>query len=215
MVDRSDFQHIFLKFQAHVERFLDTKIKYVQSDWGGEYQHLHNQFFTSLCIGHLVSCPHTHQQNGSVERKHRHIVKTSLALLAHVGMLLKIWDEAFLTATYLLNRLPTRAIDNLSSLECLFKAPPNYSMLKIFGCACWSYLRPYNKCKLEFRSKPCVFLGYSSIHKGYKCLDMDVGHVYISRDVIFYEVVFPFSNPSSTVAKKLGGSSFDLNTNHL
>jgi hypothetical protein len=160
MDDRSDVQHIFLKFQAHVERFLDTKIKYVQSDWGGEYQHLHNQFLPHLVLVILFPA-HTHQQNGSVERKHCHILKTGLALLAHVGMLLKIWDEAFLTATYLINRLPTRVIDNLSSLEHLFKAPPNYSMLKIFGCACWSYLRPYNKCKLEFRSKPCVFLGYS------------------------------------------------------
>jgi hypothetical protein len=56
---------------------------------GGEYQKLHNQIFTSLGIAHRVSCPHTHQQNGSTERKHRHIVETGLALLAHVGVPLK------------------------------------------------------------------------------------------------------------------------------
>jgi hypothetical protein len=141
---------------------------------------LHNQFFTSLGIGHHVSCPHTHQQNVLVKRRHHHIVETGLVLLAHAGMPLKFWDEAFITATYLINSLPTRVIDNQSPLERLFKAPPNYSMLRIFGCACWPHLRPYNKCKLEFKSKPCVFLGYSSIHKGYKCLNMDMGHVYIS-----------------------------------
>jgi hypothetical protein len=128
-----------------------------------------------------VSCPHTHQQNGSAERKHRHIVETGLALLAHAAMPLKFWDEAFTTATYLINRLPTRVIDNLSPLQRLFKTPPNYSLLKIFGCACWPHLRPYNRHKLSFRSKPCVFIGYSSLHKGYKCLDMDSGRVYISR----------------------------------
>jgi hypothetical protein len=67
MVDRTDVQHIVLTFQAHEERLLDIKIKYVQSDWGVEYQKMHNQFFTSLGIGHRVSCPHTHQQNGSAE----------------------------------------------------------------------------------------------------------------------------------------------------
>jgi hypothetical protein len=100
-------------------------------------------------------------------------------------------------------------------MERLFKSPPNYCMLKIFGCACWPHLRPYNKHKLEFRSKPCVFLGYSSLHKGYKCLDMETGRVYISRDVIFDEADFPFSNPSSNFAEQSGDSSFNLNTNHL
>jgi len=121
MVDRTEVQRIFLQFQKHVERLLDNKIRCVQSDWGGEYQKLHNQFFTSLGITHRVSCPHTHQQNGSAERKHRHIVETGLALLAHAGMPLKFWDEAFLTATYLINRLPTRVIDNLSPMERLLK----------------------------------------------------------------------------------------------
>jgi hypothetical protein len=38
MNDRTNAQHIFLHFQAHVERLLDTKIKCIQSDWGGEYK---------------------------------------------------------------------------------------------------------------------------------------------------------------------------------
>jgi hypothetical protein len=79
-------------FQAHVERLLDTKIKCVQSDWVGEYQKLHHQFFLKLGIAHRVYCPHTYQQNGSVVRKHWHIVETSLALLAHASVPLKFWD---------------------------------------------------------------------------------------------------------------------------
>jgi hypothetical protein len=202
MHDRSEAPHIFLQFQTHVERLLDTKIKCVQSDWGGEYQKIHNTFFRSLGISHRVSCPHTHQQNGSAERKHRHIVETGLALLAHANVPIKFWDEAFLMATYLINRLPTRVIDNKCPLERLLNTPPNYSLLRVFGCACWPNLCPYNKHKLSFRSKECVFLGYSSLHKGYKCLDTDSGRVYISRDVIFDESNFPFANsrtsPSTT-----------------
>jgi hypothetical protein len=140
-----------------------------------------------------------------VERKHRHIVETGLALLAHATMPIKFWDEAYLTVTYLIDRLPTRVLDNKTPLERLFNSPLNYSLLKIFGCVCYPHLRPYNTHKLSFPSKECVFLDYSSSHKGYKCLDVNCGHVYISRDVIFYEGVFPF-------AKKIPAASQPIST---
>jgi hypothetical protein len=37
-----------------------------------------------------------------------------------------------------------------------------------------------------------VFLGYSSSHLGYRCLDLESGRVYVSRHVRFHECVFPF-----------------------
>jgi hypothetical protein len=86
-------------------------------------------------------------------------------------------------------------------------------MLRIFGCVCWPHLRPYNKHKLDFLSKPCIFLGYSSLHKGYKCLNKNSGHIYISRDVTFDESVFPLKNPSSNFENQAGSGSIDLNNN--
>ena len=108
-------------------------------------------------------------------------------------MPLKFWDEAFLAATYLINRIPSKVINTSTPLELLFGQKPDYSFLRIFGCACWPNLRPYNSRKLHFRSKQCAFLGYSNLHKGFKCLDISTGRVYISRDVVFDENVFPFS----------------------
>ena len=75
--------------------------------------------------------------------------------------------------------------------------------MRIFGCACWPNLRPYNSRKLQFRSKECVFLGYNNIHKGFKCLDLSSGCVYISRDVVFDEDVFPFSKLHSNTGARL------------
>ena len=184
---------IFLNFQKLVERRLDKKILTMQTDWGGEYQKL-NTFFQKIGISHHVSCPHAHQQNGSAERKHRHIVEVGLSLLAQASMPLKFWDEAFLTATYLINIVPSKVINYQTPVERLFSTKPDYSFLRIFRCACWPHLRPYNSRKLEFRSKQCTFLGYSPQHKGNKCLEISTGRVYISRDVVFDESVFPFKN---------------------
>jgi histone deacetylase 1/2 len=116
---KSDVFQIFRDFQHHVERLFDKKILAMQTDWGGEYQKL-NSFFQKVGISHLVSCPHAHQQNGPGERKHRHIVEVGLSLLLYASMPLKYWDEAFLTAVYLINRLPSRVIQSKTPIECLF-----------------------------------------------------------------------------------------------
>jgi histone deacetylase 1/2 len=103
---KSEVFQCFKDFQTLIERQFDKKIRSIQTDWGGEYQAL-SPFFKCVGITHRVSCPHAHQQNGAAERKHRHIVEVGLTLLAHASMPLKFWDEAFLTAVFLINRLPS------------------------------------------------------------------------------------------------------------
>jgi hypothetical protein len=118
-------------------------------------------------------------------------------------MPLKYWDEAFLTAAYLINRLPSKVIQSQTPQERLFGHKGDYSMLRIFGCACWPNLRPYNRHKLEFRSKQCAFIGYSNMHKGYKCLDISTGRLYIFYDIVFDESVFPFASLHSNAGARL------------
>jgi histone deacetylase 1/2 len=209
---KSDVFSAFVKFQKLVERQLNRKILAVQSDWGGEYVKL-NSFFQTQGISHHVSCPHAHQQNGDAERKHRHIIEVGLALLAHSSMPLKFWDEAFLTATYLINMLPSKVINNDTPLQLLYGTKPNYESLRVFGCACWLNLRPYNQRKLSFRSKRSVFLGYSPKHKGVKCLEISTGRVYISRDVAFDEAVFPFNDLHPNAGAMLRKEIILLDTN--
>ncbi|GJR94175.1 hypothetical protein Tco_0266349 [Tanacetum coccineum] len=36
---------------------------------------------------------------------------------------------------------------------------------------------------MDFRSTPCVFLGYSPSHHGYRCLDISTERLYIARHV--------------------------------
>jgi hypothetical protein len=150
-----------------------------------------------------VSCPHVHQQNGSAKHKHCHIVEVGLALLSNASMPLKYWDDAFITATFLINLLPTKVLNLESPTEKLIHVKPNYESLHVFGCACWPNIRPYNKHKLSFCSKRCVFLGYSFCHKGVKCLDVTTGRVYISWDVVFDENIFWFAELHPNAGRRL------------
>lgn len=91
---------VFCNFKSQVELQLGHKIKSVQSDWEGEYR-----VFTELLkhngIHHHISCPGAYQQNGTTERKHRHVVENGLTLRAQASMPFKFWDEAFRTSIYL------------------------------------------------------------------------------------------------------------------
>jgi IS30 family transposase len=51
-------------------------------------------------------------------------------------MPLKYWDQAFLAATYLINRLPSKVIGHRTPLEKLMKMEVDYNSLRVFGCAC-------------------------------------------------------------------------------
>jgi hypothetical protein len=112
-----------------------------------------------------------------------------LTLLAHSGLSNTYWVDAFLTAIYIINRLPTLMLNHSSPYEKLFHQVPNYSILRVFGCKCFPLLRPYTNHKLEYRSKACIFLGYS--HAGYRCLDPLTKKVYLSHHVVFNENSFP------------------------
>jgi hypothetical protein len=57
--------------------------------------------------------------------------------------------------------------------------------------------------QLQFRSKQCAFLGCSTQHKGFKCLDIADVWIYISRDVVFDETVYPFANLNPTSSARL------------
>lgn len=139
------------------------------------------------------SCPHTHHQNGKVERKHRHLVETGLTLIAQASMPLKFWWEAFSIETFLINRLATPRLKNISHFEALFHSKPDYNMIKTFGCGCYPFFRPYNIHKFDFHTLKCVLLGLSAYYKGYLCLH-HTGRIYVARHVNFNEGSFPFEN---------------------
>jgi len=131
LVAKSDVYFVFHQFQTLVERQFSLKIKSIQTDWSGEYQKL-STFFQTIGIHHCLICPHTHEQNGTVERPHRHIVETGLTLLGQCKAPFRFWNYVFETSVYLINRMPTPVLAHRSPFDCLFQQSPDYHFLRTF-----------------------------------------------------------------------------------
>ena len=81
---KSDVLDVFKYFKATVENQLNSKIKVLRTDNGGEFTfNAFKLFCSSHGIIHQFSCPHTPQQNGVAERKHRQVVEYALTMLSH------------------------------------------------------------------------------------------------------------------------------------
>ena len=103
--------------------------------------------------------------------------------------------DALLTATYLINRMPSRVLDFKTPLEAL--SPPLSASKgvfpKVFGCVCFVHVHGPPQGKLDPRALKCVFVGYSPTQKGYKCYHPPSRKQFVSMDVTFFETQSYFS----------------------
>jgi len=98
---------------------------------GSEYRSF-TIFLADQGIIHRCIFPHTHHQNGIVERSITSLL--SWALYSYIMPLpLKFWDYAFVTAVYLINRIPTSFLHFAIPNSILFHNSPNYIFLKTLG----------------------------------------------------------------------------------
>nr|GEU29738.1 ribonuclease H-like domain-containing protein [Tanacetum cinerariifolium] len=172
---------------------------YPLCDYGGEFDnHAFHKLFSDNGIQFRFSCPRTSQQNGKFERMIRTINNIIRTLLFQAHLPPNYWAESLNMSVYLLNILPSRAIENEVPFTCLFGTKPDYNLLRVFGCLCYPHLDTEHK--LGARATPSIFLGNAFNHRGYRCLDLNTNKIIISRHVTFDETSFPFGSMTPIVS---------------
>uniref|UniRef100_A0A2N9HH13 Integrase catalytic domain-containing protein n=1 Tax=Fagus sylvatica TaxID=28930 RepID=A0A2N9HH13_FAGSY len=218
LTHKSETFTLFKQFTALIHNQFKQSVQIFRTDCGGEFTSTaFNTFCADNGIIHQLSCPHTPQQNGVAERKHKHLIQCALALLSQSNLPISYWSYAVSTAAHLINKLPTPLLSDKSPWESLFHTKPTLSHLRAFGCQCFPLLTPYNKTKLQPKSVPCIFLGYPFTSKGYVCFDPSSHRFYTSRHVLFNETIFPGLSTSqqSTSSSQTSNYSSDCWVNTL
>lgn len=101
-------------------------------------------------------------------------------------------EGGVLTATYIINRLPSKVINNKTPYEILLNCKPQYDHMRVFGCLVYAKENKVSKDKFEERGIPCVFLGYQQRQKCYRMYDLKDKRIIVSRDVKFVKHHYPF-----------------------
>lgn len=206
MKEKGEAGDLMKMFCQMVKTQFETCVKIIQSDKGTELLSIH-RYYEENGILFQTSNTNTPQQNGRVERKHRHILEKARALRFQGGLPLHFWGECILTAAYLINRTPTPLLDGKTPYELLYRKKPHLDNLKGLGCLCYAHYK--TRDKFDERGKRCIFIGYPHSKKGWKVYDLKERWVFVSRDIIFYENVFPYLI-SNYGADTQQGSNHDL-----
>ena len=86
---------------------------------------------------------------------------------------------------FILDRAPTKALTGKMPFEAWYGRKPSVSFLRTFGCIGHVRKTKPNLTKLEDRSTPMVFLGYTEGTKAYRLYDPRGDKVLILHDVVF------------------------------
>lgn len=121
------------------------------------------------------------------ERKNITVMEMAKCMVHEKELPYNLWCEAVNTAVYLLNRSPTKALENSTPFERFSGRKPGIKHLKVFGSVCYPLIPGAVRHKLEATSAIGVFIGYGIYEKGYRILNPITQKVLLSRDVIFDE----------------------------
>lgn len=186
---KSEVLEKFKLFQAQIERLTRRNIKHLRTDGGGEYcSNNFKQYLDQSGIIHIITAPHTPQDNGCAERKNRTLMEAARTMRLQSNLPQSFWFEALRTACYIRNRVSST---QKTPYEWIYGQKPSIGHIRPFGCAAWRHIpKEKQKSKLEARSEECILLGYEPGSRNYRLLTRN-WVIVASRDVIFEEHRFP------------------------
>jgi transposase InsO family protein len=140
-------------------------------------------------IIHEVTAPYTPQHNGLAERRNRSLLDMARSMLNEKKLPHEFWGETVNTATYILNKCPTKKMKDKVPEEIWSGRKPSISHLKVFGSICYKHVPDSRRKKLEDKSEAMILVGYHNIG-AYRLLDPHSKKIAISRDMKVLEEKF-------------------------
>ena len=187
-----DVCEVFIQFKAEVETATGLSIQRFRCDNGtGEYDN--NQFRGILAKAGTIlepSAPYTQHQNGVSERRIRIIVEMVMCMLKDAQLGKEFWAEGASTASYIVNRIPTRALsaDSKTPYQAWYGHPPALQHIHVFGCIAYSHIPKKKRRKLDSKTQKCIFLGYArTTTKIWRLWDPVNRRAFESASVVFDE----------------------------
>jgi len=189
---KSEVQGSIKSYITLVETQFSTTVKCIRSDQGPEFN-LH-QFYSLKGIEHQMSCVETPQQNGVVERKHKHILNITRAPIFQNNLSKLFWNFVVSHVVFLLNKLPNKVLHNKSPYDILYDTSPDLIFIKVFGCEAFASTLTHNRTKLDPWARQSIYLGHRRGIKGSLHYDLYTKEVFLSRNVYFNENSFSFKH---------------------
>ena len=131
-------------------------------------------------------------------QKHQHLLGVARALFFQSNLSRCFWNYAIVHAAHLINGLLAPFLNNFSPYEVLLQSLLDLENLKAFGCLAYASNLTSHRKKSDARVRKCVFIGFHHGIKGYLLFDLNTKQIFISRNVIFYEYIFPYLESTIT-----------------
>nr|GEU89637.1 zinc finger, CCHC-type [Tanacetum cinerariifolium] len=149
----------FKEYKKSIENELRTTLKMLRMDRGGEFT---SNEFTQYCkengIARQLTAPYSPQQNGVVERRNRKIMSTTRCMMKATNMPQNFWAKAVRHAIYILNSVPTKALEDITPYEAIKRRKPNLENLRVFGCIAYAKVPSQHLTKLDDRSSRTEYM---------------------------------------------------------
>lgn len=159
LFEKSEVSYALQNFFAFIERQFGMRVKTVRSDNGTEFTYefiFPNKWYNTPDF--VFATP---QQNGHVERQHRHILNVARDLLFQAHLPVRFLGEGIMAATYLINRTLSVLLKGKTPYELLYDAAPDYAHLRVFGSLCFARRVSRDHDKFQEKSIRRMFLGMS------------------------------------------------------
>lgn len=146
-----------------------------------------------------LTIPGTPQQNGVAEHRNRTLLEMVRSMMAQANLPISFWGDALLTATYVLNRVPSKSVAS-TPYELWTDRKPSLDYLWPWGSMAYVLDSSHKYRKLGPRGKKCIFIRYFDVSKGYVFIGENLSGTvteFEARDATFLENEFPRKNEVS------------------